>query len=228
MSIAGRLTTVVVAFLVAVGLVLAAVAAFLTPGTPGGVVNFTKAQAAGQPVNQTVQTVGSIGTGLHPTWVSYLVKNPQGKWVHETTWELPAHTLVHMTVYQYDSGSPLRNQEWGQVQGTIGGTATLNGSTYSQYDSYTGNGVGHTFAIPTLDLSVPLIGVSPTATNVCGVAPCHFNSPHNIITFSFKTPGAGNYPWQCFVPCGLGYLYGNGGPMSTQNYMGGFLDVVAQ
>jgi hypothetical protein len=228
MSIAGRLTTVVVAFLVAVGLVLAAVAAFLTPGTPGGVVNFTKAQAAGQPVNLTVQTVGSIGTGLHPTWVSYLVKNPQGKWVHETTWELPAHTLVHMTVYQYDSGSPLRNQEWGQVQGTIGGTATLNGSTYSQYDSYTGNGVGHTFAIPTLDLSVPLIGVSPTATNVCGVAPCHFNSPHNIITFSFKTPGAGNYPWQCFVPCGLGYLYGNGGPMSTQNYMGGFLDVVAQ
>jgi len=214
--------------LVAVGLVLAAVAAFLTPGTPGGVVNFTKAQAAGQPVNLTVQTVGSIGTGLHPTWVSYLVKNPQGKWVHETTWELPAHTLVHMTVYQYDSGSPLRNQEWGQVQGTIGGTATLNGSTYSQYDSYTGNGVGHTFAIPTLDLSVPLIGVSPTATNVCGVAPCHFNSPHNIITFSFKTPGAGNYPWQCFVPCGLGYLYGNGGPMSTQNYMGGFLDVVAQ
>ena len=226
MSIAGRLTTVVVAFLVAVGLVLAAVAAFLTPGTPGGVVNFTKAQAAGQPVNLTVQTVGSIGTGLHPTWVSYLVKNPQGKWVHETTWELPAHTLVHMTVYQYDSGSPLRNQEWGQVQGTIGGTATLNGSTYSQYDSYTGNGVGHTFAIPTLDLSVPLIGVSPTATNVCGVAPCHFNSPHNIITFSFKTPGAGNYPWQCYVPCGLGYLYGIGGPMSTLGYMGGFLDVV--
>jgi len=30
------------------------------------------------------------------------------------------------------------------------------------------------------------------------------------------------------VPCGLGYFYGNGGPMSTQNYMGGFLSVVAQ
>ena len=228
MSTAGRLATVVVAFLVAVGLVVAAVAAFVTPGIPGGVVNFTNAQAAGQPVNLTVQTVGSIGTGPHPTWVSYLVKNPQGKWIHDTTWELPAHTLVHMTVYQYDSGSPLRNQEWGQVQGTIGGTATLNGTTYSQYDSYTGNGVGHTFAIPTLGLSVPLIGVSPTATNVCGVAPCHFNLPHNVITFSFMTPAAGNYPWQCFVPCGLGYLYGNGGPMSTQNYMGGFLDVVAQ
>jgi hypothetical protein len=156
------------------------------------------------------------------------VKDPQGKWIHDTTWELPAHTLIHMTVYQYDSGSPLRNQEWGQIQGTIGGTATLNGQTYSQYDSYTGNGVGHTFAIPTLNLSVPLVGVNGNATNQCGLSPCHFKSAHNVITFSFKTPGPGNYPWQCFVPCGLGYLYGNGGPMSTQNYMGGFLDVVAQ
>ena len=226
MSIAGRLATVVVAFLVAVALVVAAVAAFLTPGTPGGVVNFTNAQAAGQPVNLTVQTVGSIGTGPHPTWVSYLVKDPQGKWIHDTTWELPAHTLIHMTVYQYDSGSPLRNQEWGQVQGTIGGTATLNGKTYSQYDSYTGNGVGHTFAIPTLGLSVPLIGVSPNATNVCGVAPCHFNLPHNVITFSFMTPSAGNYPWQCFVPCAAGFLNGLGGPMQTLGYMDGFIDVV--
>ncbi|MFZ1062270.1 MAG: hypothetical protein WAN30_02235 [Acidimicrobiales bacterium] len=211
----------------AVALVVAAVAAFITPGTPGGVVNFTNAQPAGQPVNLTVQTVGAIGFGPHPTWVSYLVKDPQGKWVHQTTWELPAHTIIHMTVYQYDSGSPLRNQEWGQVQGTIGDVMSVNGKYIAQYDSNTGNGVGHTFAIPTLNLSVPLIGNSPTAV-LCSAAPCHFNSPHNVITFSFKTPGPGNYPWQCFVPCGLGYLYGNGGPMSTQNYMGGFLDVVAQ
>ena len=45
--------------------------------------------------------------------------------------------------------------------------------------------------------------------------------------FSFVTPGVGQYRWQCFVPCGLGYLYGNGGPMSTLGYMGGFLKVVA-
>lgn len=189
-------------------------------------MDFTKTQAAGQPVNLTVQTVGAIGYGAHPTWVSYLVKDPStGKWVQDTNWKLPANTVVHMTVLQYDSGSPLRNQEWGQVQGTIGDAATLNGSRLTVYNSNTGNGVGHTFAIPTLNVSVPLVGVSSNAT-VCGAAPCSASSAHNTITFSFKTPGAGNYPWQCFVPCGLGYLYGNGGPMSTQNYMGGFLEVV--
>jgi hypothetical protein len=156
--------------------------------------------------------------------VSYLVKDPHtGKWEHTTTWELPANTTIDMTVYQYDSGSPLRNQEWGQVQGTVGSSATLNGKSFKVYNSYTGTGVGHTFAVPALNVSVPLVGVSGTP---CGTAPCHFNSPHNIETFSFKTPGPGSYNWQCFVPCGLGYLFGNGGPMSTQNYMGGELEVV--
>ena len=32
-----------------------------------------------------------------------------------------------MTIYQYDTGSPLRNQQIGQITGTIGGTARLNG-----------------------------------------------------------------------------------------------------
>ena len=69
----------------------------------------------------------------------------------------------------------------------------------------------------------PLVGVTGTP---CGAAPCHFNSPHNVESFSFKTPGPGSYNWQCFVPCALGYLFGNGGAMSTQNYMGGELEVV--
>ena len=226
MSIQGRFATVAVLFLVAVGLIIWSLVAFLTPGIPGGVVNFTDAQAAGQPVNLTVQTVGSIGYGPHPTWVSYLVKDPHtGSWIQDTTWELPAHRLIHMTVLQYDSGGPLRNQEWGQVQGTIGTTASLNGSAYNLYNSNAGNGVGHTFSVPGLNINVPLVGVSSTA-QVCGSAPCAPSQPHNTITFSFQTPGPGNYHWQCFVPCGLGYLFGNGGPMATQNYMGGFLDVV--
>lgn len=226
MSMGGRLTTVVVAFLVAVGLIIVALIAFLRPGIPGGVVNFTGAPA-GQPVNLTVQTVGSIGFGSHPTWVTYMTKDPtSGQWEHKTVWELPAHTTVNVTIYQYDSGSPLRNQQWGQVQGTTGGTATLNGKSFSLYNSNTGNGVGHTFTIPALGVSVPLVGVNGNLT-LCGVAPCSTSQPHNTLTFSFKTPGPGNYNWQCFVPCGLGYLYGNGGPMSTQGYMGGFLDVVS-
>ena len=32
----------------------------------------------GQPVNVTLQTVGTYGSGTHPTWVSYLVQSPAG------------------------------------------------------------------------------------------------------------------------------------------------------
>ena len=226
MSMRGRLATVIGLFLVAVALAGWGVVSFIRPGVPGGVMDFTQGHAAGQPVDLTAQTVGAIGFGPHPTWVSYLVKDPStGKWVQDTTWKLPANSVIDMTILQYDSGSPLRNQEWGQVQGTIGGTATLNGTSYSAYNSNTGTGVGHTFTVPALGLSVPLIGVN-SSDSVCGSAPCMTSSPHNSITFSFKTPGPGSYSWQCFVPCGLGYLFGNGGPMSTLNYMGGQLEVV--
>ncbi len=228
MTMSGRLGTVLGLFVVAVGLIIWVLMGLLTPGTPEGVVNFVGSSAAGQPVNMTIQTVGSIGFGDHPTWVSYLVKTPQGKWIHDTTWQLPANTQVNVTVLQYDSGSPLRNQQWGQVTGTTGDVASLNGKSYSFYNSYAGTGVGHTFTVPSLGLSVPLVGVNGNLS-LCGVAPCSLKQPHNTITFSFKTPAkSGEYHWQCFVPCGLGYLYGNGGPMSTQGYMGGFLDVVQQ
>jgi hypothetical protein len=183
-------------------------------------------------VNVTMQTVGSYGSGAHPTWVSYLTQAPSGNWEHTTTWQVPAHTRVNVTIYQYDSGSPLRNQQLGQVTGTIGGTATLNGKTFSVINSNVGNGVGHTFAIPTIGVSVPLSGVNGNL-NLCGLAPCQpggpngskTGSPDNVIKFSFMSPGPGSYPWQCFVPCGLGWLYGNGGPMGTVGYMGGFMTV---
>ena len=226
MSRNGRLGTVLGLFIVAVGLVVWAFASFLTPGIPGGTVDFTKTQPAGQPVNLTVQTVGAIGFGNHPTWVTYLVKDPAGKWVHATSWKLPANSTINMTILQYDSGSPLRNQQWGQVTGTVDSNATLNGTSFNVYNANVGNGVGHTFTVPALGVDVPLVGVSSSATNTCGAAPCTTNFTHNTITFSFKTHGVGNFSWQCFVPCGLGYLFGNGGPMSTQGYMGGFLEVV--
>jgi hypothetical protein len=110
--------------------------------------------------------------------------------------------------------------------GTIGSRATLNGKSFSVINANNGNGVAHTFAIPTLGISVPLYANNGN-DNLCAVAPCTFKSPHNIVKFSFMSPGPGQYPWQCFLPCGLGYLYGNGGPMQTVGYMDGFLKVVA-
>ncbi len=229
MSLTGRLSTAIGLFLVAVALIVWSLMAFLRPGTDGGYTDYTVGHAAGAPVNVELQSLGAIGTGYgnHPTWVSYLQLDPAThQWIHDTSMILPANTVVHMTVLQYDSGSPLRNQQWGQVTGTIGGTAAINGKSFKVYNSYAGNGVGHTFAVPGLDVSVPMIGVNGNLPNICGQAPCG-NLPHNTMTFSFKTGAPGSYNWQCFVPCGLGYLFGNGGPMSTLNYMGGFLKVVA-
>jgi len=228
MSFGGRLTVVLGLLVVVIGFAVWGVVGFLLPQP--ATIDFTGAQPAGAPVNLTVQTVGSIGTGYgnHPTWVSYLVQNPEGQWIHSTIWKVPAHTRINLTVEQFDSGSPLRNQQWGRIQGVTGNVMTLNGKPVSVYDSNSGNGVGHTFSIPTLGLNVPLVGVDPNANNICSQAPCSSpSSVVNIIKASFVTPAAGDYPWQCFVPCGLGWLYGNGGPMSTLGYMGGFLDVVS-
>ena len=143
--------------------------------------------------------------------MSYLTESPQGQWDHTTLFQVPAHTRINVTIYQYDSGSPLRNQQLGRVTGTDGNVATLNGKPFRVINSNAGNGVAHTFSIPSLGINVPLYGNNSNA-NLCGAAPCTTNSPHNVIKFSFTSPGPGNYRWQCFVPCGLGFLFGNGGP----------------
>ena len=159
----------------------------------------------------TLQTVGAYGHGIHSTWVSYMTRSQDGQWLHTTIWQVPAHTRIDVTIYQYDSGSPLRNQQIGMVQGTLGGVATSNGKTFSVINSNAGNGVGHTFSMPSLGINVPSTEI--TRTRICA-APLRARppSPHNIIKFSFMSPGPGSYPWQCFVPCALGFLYGNGGP----------------
>jgi hypothetical protein len=218
-------TTLVIVAAAVVGIVFAVFALTDQPNT----IDFTA--SPGQPVNITLQTVGTIGFGAHPTWVSYLTKSPSGGWEHTTLWQVPAHTRVNMTIYQYDSGSPLRNQHFGQVTGTIGQLALLNGRPFRVINSNAtsglgSNGFGHTFTIPNLGVNVPLYGNNANA-NLCAAAPCTTASPHNIVRFSFVTPAPGNYPWQCFIPCGLGFLYGNAGPMQTVGYMGGFMKVVS-
>jgi hypothetical protein len=217
-----RLTAVLAGVAAVVGLITFAVAGYLRSDPP--TVDFTK--GAG-PVNLTIQTVGTIGFGPHPTWVSYLVKNPQGNWIHSTLWRLPANREIDVTVYEFDSGGALRNPVWGAVTGTDGNQAVVNGKAESLFDPGAGNGIAHTFNVPMLGINVPLYGISSSAKNPCSGAPCDTSSDHNTITFTFHTPKtAGQYRWQCFVPCGLSYLYGNGGPMASVGYMGGFLKVV--
>ena len=186
----------------------------------------TVSGTSGPEASITLQAVPAMGSGDHADWVSYLVQGPDGKFVHTTMIQVPAHTLVHVTILQYDSGSALRNSFMLQPQGTVGGAMDLNGKSVSVLDPKLGD-VGHTFTIPQLGISVPLMGVPDDAKNPCPNAPCTPNYDHNTVKFDFRTGAPGEFHWQCFVPCGTDFLYGNGGPMSTLGYMGGFVKVVA-
>ena len=69
----------------------------------------------------TLQTVATYGHHPFPDWVSHLAEDAQGHWQHTTIYKVPAHTLVKVTIYQYDGDSGLRNPFLAQVRGTVGG-----------------------------------------------------------------------------------------------------------
>ena len=171
----------------------------------------------------TLETVPTFGSAPEPDWVSYLGMDSSGRWHHTTIYQLPAHTLVHVTIYQFDTASGLRNPFLAQVRGTAGGVATLNGKAFGVLNA---DDASHTFTVPDLGISVPLSGISSNAKNPCGAAPCTLNFDHNTIRFSFTTPGPGTYRWQCFVPCAAQFFYGFGGPMQTIGWMSGWLKIV--
>ena len=174
-------------------------------------------------VELTLQTVAGLGDNYtEPTWVSYLVKDASGEWKHTTNFDLPAHALVHVTVYQYDGASGLRNPFLARPEGVVGNQMQVDGKTLDVIDP---EQASHTFAVPGLHLVVPLAGVADDAKNQCDAAPCGLDKAHRTITFSFRTGKPGKYRWQCFVPCAAGFVYGFGGPMQTIGYMDGFLNV---
>ena len=210
--------------LAAAALVVAAIAAYVAfyltnvPGSARAAQTSTGAQL------YLATVPASEATDPHSSWVSYYVTNSHDtNWQHKTTLVVPANTLVHVTVYQYDGDSGLRNPFISQATGTVGGTFTLNGKTVNSINPDTAS---HIFAIPELGVSVPLQGVADSAKNPCGNADCTLSQAHQTITFTFKTGARGLYRWQCYVPCAAGYIDGFGGPMQTVGYMDGFLKVV--
>ena len=163
------------------------------------------------------------GNDPHPTWVSYYaVSATSTNWQHVTTFNLPAHSLVRITIYQYDGESGLRNPFISQATGTIGGSFLLNGKPTKTIDPDTAS---HVFAIPQWGVSVPLEGIPDSAKNPCANAPCSLKNDHETISFTVRTPGPGLYRWQCFVPCAAGFIQGWGGPMQTVGYMDGFIKI---
>lgn len=218
----GSITARIVATALAVLVVAALIALYIgklveTPAT-------VEASTGGPTTNLILKTEAAVGPqGGSKSWVSYLVRNQEGDWVHSTNFKVPAHSLVHVTVYQFDGDSGLRNPFLSQVQGTVGDKMTVNGKVMSSIDP---EEASHTFAIPQMGLVVPLLGVPEEAPNQCEEGPCNLKQAHQTISFVIRTGEPGRYRWQCFVPCAAGFLYGFGGPMQTIGYMDGFLQVV--
>jgi hypothetical protein len=177
-------------------------------------------------VHLEIQTVPAIGPKLsqNPDWVSYLIKTQSGEWKRMTVWNLPANATVHVTDYNFDSASGLRNPYLARPQGIVGNRVIIDGKPTNAIDP---NSASHTFAVPELGIIVAFPGVAADAKNQCGAAPCSLNMAHTTTQFTFRTTTPGHFRWQCFVPCAAGWIFGNGGPMQTIGYMDGFLNVKA-
>lgn len=224
MGAAGLRVTGVLVGVLAVAALIAAYIVFLTHGPTPFKVAEAKAANGQVSASLTLQTVAAVGPKLapNPSWVSYLV-DENGKWTRSTVWTLPANSVIHVTIYNYDGQSGLRNPFLAQSRGLVGGQFTVDGKPMSHIDP---NATSHTFAIPQFNVIVPILGVADNAKNQCGYAPCDASMAHYTVKFTFRTGKKGHYRWQCFVPCAAGFVYGFGGPMQTIGYMDGFINVV--
>lgn len=173
--------------------------------------------------------------GDHPDWVTY--------WP-TTRLVVPAHALVTVSIYNWDSKSPLLNEYYSHPVGTTNASGTAdNSETVLSYDdkgaevnsTFTAaqpadpKDVSHTFTFrpvpgsnsPYLFVSVPVIGVADNAD----ADDAGFPKKPVVTTFTFETKGPGVYHWNCFDPCG-NQFDNFGGAMQTFGYMSG--DLVVQ
>jgi hypothetical protein len=235
-SVLARAAALTMAVLVVVGVGIFVAVFYL--GSKSQLTNVAYTASNGQ-VNLVLQEDPQNNSSSRPDWVSYFVQDPKThRFIHTTLFSIPEHVKVNVTIYGYDGCTPLRNNFWSRVQGTDGNTVSVQqfnkgkalgpARTVSVIDSWASCSVGHTFAIPSLGLFVPV--ASPNASAVlCGSSPCTPSSgPYSVEKFSFTSPShTGTWRWQCFVPCGGGFIYGNSGPMQTLGYMMGEMQVVA-
>ena len=153
--------------------------------------------------------------GAHPGYVTY---GPVANF------EVPAHSVITMTVTNYDGGESLNNDYFARVRGTIDGSAQLNGERMT---SISPDAVGHTFTVHGIAvgqdeffLSVPMKAVAEEDMPEEG-----YSSKPNVTVFTFITGGPGEYVWNCEYPSGDGTIAKFGAAMSTMGYMSGHFTV---
>ncbi|MDG6991429.1 MAG: hypothetical protein JRM99_08460 [Nitrososphaerota archaeon] len=134
---------------------------------------------------------------------------------------LPAHRLVQLTIFSYDTPTSGVSAQEAKVEGTVGGVMSFYNGTLAtgvanetmaqmmsvgmNVTSVPADSVAHTFSIPQLGIGVPVVGGST-----------------EIAYLMFDQTG--NYTWLCMTPCGFG-PDGSGGAMSTPGWMTGQLTV---
>ena len=187
------------------------------------------------------------GGGAHPDYVSYSAGGPNGEVISGagsgSNFEVPAHTAVTITIYQYDSGESITNDFFAHVHGTVDGKATFvkrwdtkakaNAVAEQQITDIPKDVVGHTFTIHGLSdaksqlfVSVPLMMSKDEEVSAAEEAGGYTQFPTKT-TFTFITGDAGEYVWNCEFPCGDGTIARFGAAMSTMSYMSGHFTVRA-
>ena len=100
---AAKLAVVVVAVAV-IGVLIALYVGLWATDVPKTVAATPSTSPLGPTTHLTLQTDAAVGPQMspsHPDWVGYLVRRG-GKWERSTIYQVPAHSLVHVTIYQFD------------------------------------------------------------------------------------------------------------------------------
>jgi hypothetical protein len=173
------------------------------------------------PINSKAHGNCATCDGGHPSWPSY------GPY---TDLVLPANSYITMTLTVYDGGIKLNSAYFGNVVGTVGGTATYDGAAKTGLDPAA---VEHTFTLHGLPTSTqdPLFVNVPLPLNTDAEMKQYNADPTKLpvghkVTFSFLTKGVGNYVWNCEYPCGDTTYRGFGAVMGQIGYMAGKVSVV--
>jgi hypothetical protein len=233
----GLILTFVVAFVAIAGVAVFFISeTYTSPNFPNGVqvatplgttvVNGQSVPHVALKFNTYPDSTGTVdGKPVHPSgnpgWPAYGPSNE---------FQVPAHSLVTMTIRQYDSGGTLNNPWFGKVHGTINGTISVktpNGTTKT-VTSWDPTNIGHTFTMrgtpgtdPSFFLSVPL----PTNANLPNDNDNPDAGQYYQVTFSFMSGSKGSYAWNCEFPCGQ-MVASFGGVMGAYGFMSGFVHVV--
>ena len=119
---------------------------------------------------------------------------------------VPSHTLLIITITNYDPGVNTVPAVYQNVKGALGGVEYVNGSA-SGVGSVAANSLSHTFTLPDgsyAGFNIPI----PAASDV---AP-------SVVTFEAYFNNTGVFEWKCMTPC-------DDPSMSAHGYMEGMFTV---